>query len=610
MSYSQLRREALAIVNSPDPLPVSAWADAVRAVAARLRELGVDDRVIGTALWTTGAVTGMSQQSKASPGTTTDRLMVTLRDLTERDLAQDPQGLRSAVALITHAAARGLPWEAPARTLLGVLERGLLTGDGLRPLHPPLDEALRHWQAALSVAGPALSHPHVAVSVAAMQTRLLDLTRRTLDRVTSAEDGVSTARFEAAVVGATAAWSAARREWARDATLPAETSAGEVEGVMRAVSLAASELGRAAGTQALEDPVQLLRTLAVAEFGGHVMAATMAATVRPGDQTAQTLLAASARLAAAGDVLDINALRAESPNAQPPGLSRVDAEGRTSSDARDQHPSAAVTSTAGGGEPRPLPRAVDVPERGMLSPTEAAELARRRDVGVLAATALSGVEEARRITRHVSGHELESLMRQGAEAKAEMLASVVGLIRSRGRRWPGMSDERREEMNQQVAVQVAGAAGRWNPETGVPWPAYAAVTANFASRNFFDAENKDGRYVPDDELDDRPSRQVGVEDDALDRVLVSRVGRIIDDMAEPQRTAVRMYLGLQGQAQGSGAAVAKELGLPVESGRARIRDGLAALKAMLNDPAPTDGPSFHPHEQTQRNQPRRPGRGL
>ena len=55
MSYSQIRREALAIVNSFDPLPVSAWVDVVRAVAARVRELGVDDRVIGTALWTTRA---------------------------------------------------------------------------------------------------------------------------------------------------------------------------------------------------------------------------------------------------------------------------------------------------------------------------------------------------------------------------------------------------------------------------------------------------------------------------------------------------------------------------------------------------------------------------
>ena len=111
MSYKQLRREALAIVNSSDPLPVPAWADAVRTVAARVRELGVDDRVIGTALWTAGAVSGMSQQLKASPGPTTDRLMGTLRDLTATDLAHDPQGLRSSVALITHAAARGLPWE-------------------------------------------------------------------------------------------------------------------------------------------------------------------------------------------------------------------------------------------------------------------------------------------------------------------------------------------------------------------------------------------------------------------------------------------------------------------------------------------------------------------
>ncbi len=73
MSYSDLRRQALAIVNSPDPLPVLAWADAGRAAAARLRELAVEDRAIDRVRWTAAAVTGMCDRSIGLTGPTAER---------------------------------------------------------------------------------------------------------------------------------------------------------------------------------------------------------------------------------------------------------------------------------------------------------------------------------------------------------------------------------------------------------------------------------------------------------------------------------------------------------------------------------------------------------
>lgn len=452
MNTTGALKQAIVLVNQGDALAISDWVEIIRATRALLAERGELDIAVEYAVAVSRLV-GVAER----PNDTRHPLVGSLRGGQSTPASQ----LRAVVAMATHAARRNALTNPSAALLEGVERAALRQAPAPQQLGD-LESALSRWISVVGAVGPRAT-PQVAAVIGRQQAALLLTTRHLVSKMTSAAAAeIDADRLLGQLDESLSHWRQAIAGWARSPE-PVTVSTQDAT----ALSMAAVEL-----RDALTRRTATNETLAALLRSGVAGNLLVAAAV---DQDPASTLVASA------DQLDAVASQAADTTI-PIELVDNAADDITANRTapHSTRPTAAVKySTV---EP-PSVAAVE------LTPDLERELAARRDVGVVAQAALSGIPAAKGLLPHASVAELSALVSAGRQAVGTLVASVQPAIWSRVHRFRGEPDERFAV----GAVAVTAAAHRWDPARS-RWLSFAIQSTDWAQATYY--KNRAGLPIP------------------------------------------------------------------------------------------------------------------
>lgn len=553
---NELHRAALRIINREDALPVGEWADAALVSAARLDQLKAPDNAVRRVA-ALAPLIAADQGPRPSP----------LRHLIWE--CETPADIRRMLGGLTHATS--LPPDSVSARLMAQAEKELLAPD---PIAPQLDTALLHWT--MTLASRPLD-PGTAFTVARFQERVLGHGQILLGMV-EPTDELDSSRITNTLKGAGEQW------------VEVQASLADLTNGRRAASRPDLMLAQYEMEQALrreKDPVAALTALARTDFAGNLAAAQAVHTFRPD----QELLTASRHLIDAVDHLDPHQLRP---------TTREDRKER-SPEAELSHGITHTQSSPGTGGPDRLPAPVATlglvdPDLKLTREIEA-DLARRRDLGILADAALSGVPTALAITnpRGVTPAQLQHLSQDGQVAVAQLVVSVQPAVQNALRRGPTAGIE---DFVQDTTATLLTQARQWDPnrEGGVRWLTLAIRYADygrsaalrdlrvrpghqstFLKSTFHDPDNEIRKLAaPENQI---PETHVIEHLTAADQL--QKVRDTVEELnshSDPAGVAVSLYLGLHDQPPMSTDAVAEHMSISPSTASRHVNRGLLAIR--------------------------------
>lgn len=429
----------------------------------------------------------------------------------ERLTRQERQQVRLVALHVTRAATNGVENPA-ARLLLSGVERRLL-----QPTSGSMDGfegGLREWSSAVAGSVESMT-PAMALAVCRTQRALM---RRAADLMGEFEvtDGVGHERLQAAVEASRLSWEDAYDAW-RSMVPRQATASGEVGRATVAVRLAARQAG---------DAEKLMGFLGTG-FGGNLMAAM--AVTPPEMRRSSGLVLAAVTLETRSDL---------ATTIEPRPASRSEP-----AEERSRRLGPAVRFTADSSR-SPLVRALGSsspdPEWPRIEDHAAlVELAGRRDAGVIAAAARSGVAEAQALTGGASPSELDALVERGRLARAAIVVSGVAAVKHWSRRIPPDLSHARQEFVAEASLRMAEIVDRWDPRRA-SWGWFAYQEAGY---EFWDSNRRRARSreVVSDRIGDFADEQ----DRIVGQVPVSPEERVL--LGEERALVAQLVDGLPGR---------------------------------------------------------------
>lgn len=383
--------------------------------------------------------------------------------------------VRTVFAMATHAARRNrLPvaWDA----LLDSMERFALTPGAKAGPAQGLETALASW-AATAARVAAQASPRVATVIGHQQIGLLAVTGDLAARIRPDQTiELDVARLSRRLAESSNSWREAIKGWASAPRV-------EVGRDATALSVAAVDLRDAlmSGPATGETLTALLRT----GVGGNLLvAASIDRSLGSG------LVAAAHHLDATSGLVASNARDLNLVPSQTVASPTTPVAATQQMEPRETPIPGAPKSPA-----RPAPVGDPVP----LTAESERELARQRDVGVIAQAVLDGVPAAQAMLGDATQEELARLVSEGREAVGVMVSSAERAIWSRVRRYSTDLDERFAV----AAVAVTAAAHKWDPNRS-RWLGYAIRVSDWALAQHYRARARLPLAVRMDEDRDAP----------------------------------------------------------------------------------------------------------
>ena len=575
---------AVALVNSGDPLPLAEWATVAVSCQESLRRLGVRGHVVDTEAADSAA--GVAQALLGSTQRITPAEQPLAADVLTTTDASHADRVLVALAMATHAARRGnLP--AHADTMLAGVEAQAL---GPRTHSAPAQEALANWPnrlASTQALGPL--HQTTAIAVAHVQGEVVRQAGWLLDRAVSAPDSMlDVERLRTQLDRCHSDWRAARE--ALHKQTPVEATANDAR-MTRAVSLMAVELRDSLRSQGLVPAHQQLETLIRSGVAGNLHVASVVAAVMRNETVAQNLLSTADQLQrlmtstvsnSPGSLVTAHEAVAEVTESH---VSITEIHVPIEQTARESmsgvHRLAWVKPL--------LPPTLDGPDtQTRLTPERGAELARRRDAGVVAAAGLAGVPDAVGLVAGTTPQQLSSLVREGRQACGELLA--VGL-RMASWKFGHKVFRDRDECMAAVAPAIVSAIHTWDP-TRSSWTTYAVRVAGWALGKHLRAENTQPIPVLMDV--DTDYEQPGFmnptlltdpapkpDEVAAIRIDAAKAAHLVSRLAYPRDAILQRLLGTDGSPPAGASTVAAQFGMPVATVSRHARQGLAHVRSQL-----------------------------
>ncbi|RMB57841.1 hypothetical protein EAX62_15415 [Tessaracoccus antarcticus] len=512
---------------------------------------------------------------------------------------------RTALRLATHAAilnSRGL-----SRTLLTTVEREL-TAAIAGPAPTSMESALENWRTATALIGgsPLETSPHLAVAIASTQIELLRRSRDLLSVVDiNPQIPGSPDRLRSSIEANIQAWSKAADRWYDMSLTTVAHDAAHT--TTHRLALAATELSTAL-TDCLP-PGRQLDALVRTGFGGNLVAGIVASGRAQLNHSVVVPTACS---------LEMVAAHFTEHRYGPPFRDRTTSPSPDHPALVDDSPTAihipSVTATLPHHDKDPSDTAVTAPHAvpvRWLTRQEENELAQRRDAGTIAQAALDGDPTARNLAANATQTELQALALAGRGAVAQLVAAMIPTMQSTNR-W--IARDERADALQSAAVDVAAAAGRWDPAKGARWLSFAWSTSWWASTDSRKAI--DVRPIPLDVDLDRTGTRLqteppGPEQALLEHLEASEQRHLLhqiralqgDEIRSELLTVVLEYHGLTGEAPKTFAEIAHERDSSTSTIVRRYREGIRALRRAVpaspttSEPKPWRRPEHTPHRQ-------------
>ncbi len=551
MTTTSALQQAVALVNQGDALDVADWVEIVQASRAVLATRGEPDTAVEYAMAVSWL---MDAEGRAND------IVGPLVDSLRRTPAVSTSQVRTVVAMVTHAARRNALTNPVAALLEGV-ERAALRRVPIPQELDEMESALSRWSSVVAAVGRNAT-PQVAAAIGRQQAGLLQLTRRLVSRMSpgpAAELGAN--RLIVQLDESSARWRQSITGWTRSSERSA-LSMQDMTGLsMAAVELRTALTGRAATGETL---MALLRS----GVAGNLL---VAAALTPDP---------ASRLVASAEQLESVVVRIIDAN-RPVELVSTPADDTVAGTSAQPRPAA----------PPVMSSAVEVPsvEAVELTPYLERELAARRDIGVIAHAALSGIPAAKGLLPHASQAELSDLAADGRHAVGVLVASVQPAIWSRVRRFHGELDERFAV----GAVAVAAAAHRWDPRRS-RWLSYSLKVSEWAQAGYFRDYarlpvpvdmNVDSRHRADERVID-PRYLVGESPDPAAVAVVAvdghRAAELVGRLPWPSNQILREAMGFGPSGQPVALeAISRRLDMPSTTVRRHMRRGLARVQAQL-----------------------------
>ncbi|TRY19423.1 sigma-70 family RNA polymerase sigma factor [Tessaracoccus rhinocerotis] len=560
-----------------EPLWFDQWAATVIECDRAFAAAGIVDHTVRATAATARLVSDPVANLMAAEFTAINSQALTTVQREEARLAG-----RTALRFATHAAARNASGVKLA-VLLGI-ERELTPAP---PPDQPLHSAMADWRIAVAACG--LSHPgpsvHLSAAIATNQVLLLSHCLQLLDRVESISVATDMSRLRAGVEASRESWRQARADF-KFATFGGRPHDADALSTRR---LAAAVDSRNAALVSNRSAEQVLHAVLQSGFAGNLVAGLVVGRSSP--DVALPVINAAHQLQQIVDPLPDDPFR-------------------------DVPLPAAPVLTAAAPEPtREVPTSYE-PGAGVLvepvrlTPASEIELAKRRDVGILAHAALACDPVASSITSSVSEGELRGLAADGRQAQAQMVVSALPASRGAQRSVLWFN---KEEALQAAVVELMEATARWNPDKS-RWLTYATATAGWAAKHWIrDDANLPLPFDTDSmpaNLADPGLTPAEVAERSEARTEAAHLVEWIKRQGEGELTAVTAQVllarhGLDGQPPRTFGQVAAELGFSEATARRYCKEGLQVLRQAGPFPESTQPPAVSSRAQIE-NRRRRP----
>lgn len=489
---------------------------------------------------------------------------------------------RNALRFATHAAASSSSG-AQVAVLVGI-ERELTPAP--RPDHA-LDSAISDWRIAVAACGRSRQGPsaHLSAAIATNQALLLTHTLQLFDRVEATSLDTDMSRLRAGVEASLESWRQAR-----------------------------ADFRFAAFEEAPHDADALSTRRLAAAVGSRQAALT-------GNRSAQHVLTALLETGLAGNLVAGLVIGLTSPEAALPVINSAHqlqqiVDPLPDHSFRDIHIPVAPPLTPAAPEPTGEAPTLNIQRAGIhaepvrLTAASESELAKRRDVGILANAALAGDRVASSITSNVSEGELRGLVDDGRQAQAQMVVSALPASKGQHRSVLWFN---KEEALQAAVVELMEATSRWNPDKS-RWLTYATATAGWAAKHWIRGDVNLPAPLDSDSmrvnLADPGVTPAEVAEHREARTEAAHLVEWIKRQGEGELTAVTAQVllarhGLDGQPPKTFSQVAAELGFSEATARRYFTEGIQVLREAGPIPESTPPPAVSSRAQTE-NRRRRP----
>lgn len=425
---------------------LSTWAEAVRRCDLLLegREPAVRHAAAMVPL-----VTGMSpnpQRTVLLPGLLHDSGL---------PMSREERGQVRMVALfVTRAAARDAT-DPMLRSVLSGVERQVLE---VRPPSSRCEAGLRGWAQAVASSSVAMD-PALALAISGTQRALL---RRGGELMEALEvtDGVGHERLWAAVQANGREWNRAYETWRELA--PRHTAP------LSDIGRGTVALSRATSGASAED---MLRGLLATGFGGSLTAALAVTPVEMRGES--SVVATAAMLESRSDLASTVQTRTRAPQTAP----------SVSAPVSGRRPVRFSSSSVGVASPvKDQAEVVEIDRPRIEDHAALVELARRRDAGVIAEAARSGVAEAQALMAEATAEQVDGLIERGQQARRAIASSGVAAVLHWSKKIPPDLHHPRDEFIAQASLHVVELVDRWDQGRS-RWGYYAYQETDYEFRN-------------------------------------------------------------------------------------------------------------------------------